>query len=291
MSRSHVTHSAGGRRAVGACAVAGIAFAVLLSRPVAAPAADGQRAGDPVRDDLLVNVSDLPAAPAAVTLTIDGEDAQVRERRLVSGTEAGVALASGPNGLSLRAATAQGSAAAWVELKVRRPGRPITGNLATPSGTTVVVALPDGSQKELEAGQFSIPTSATGLGRPPRADLDVLPQRESAGDRVTVTGNVGAKCAVEDRVSLRSEAFKANPDGAVGQQGSFSIRARIARKSEPGRYRIRARCDGENLGAADRVRVLRRGQGPGDAPVDHCAPGQFDYSVCTRSTTTCAART
>jgi hypothetical protein len=270
------------------CALLAIASFLLMSAPAPAPAATGA----PFRDGLFVVVSGLRSAPASLTLRFDQGRARVLSQRLreaspLTGSPlsgAAVHFSSSADGFSLQAVSAQTVARISVGLEVLKPGRPITGGVSLPHGTTIVVAMPNGHQMLLRDGRFSIPTSAVGIGSPVRPELAVEPQRVRPGGAITVTGDVGSRCGIGKRVTLTSTAFPESRGGhtmtaVVLREGGFDVRATIPRTRHRGRYAISAHCAGSGLEVATHV-VLTGSHGAVGDSVDDCAPGHFDVYVC-----------
>jgi len=98
-----------------------------------------------------------------------------------------------------------------------------------------------------------------------RPEIHVKPDRAYRGEVVRVYGNVAGGCPPGDQVTLISEAFsRAHEFAGVPaifaesrSNGSFSKQTRIPRTRSPGRYSIRGRCGGGNLGVQARLRILR----------------------------------
>ena len=94
--------------------------------------------------------------------------------------------------------------------------------------------------------------------------IKVTPNRAYRGEVVRVFGSVAGGCAAGDQVTLMSKAFSPADEFAgvpavfarVRSNGSFSKRTRIPRRRKPGRYSIRGRCGGGNLGVSARLRIL-----------------------------------
>ncbi|HKF79945.1 MAG TPA: hypothetical protein VKB17_03885 [Thermoleophilaceae bacterium] len=94
--------------------------------------------------------------------------------------------------------------------------------------------------------------------------IRVSPNRAYRGEVVRVFGSVAGGCAVGGQVTLTSRAFSRVHEFAgvpaifarVRSNGSFSKRTRIPRRRKPGRYSIRGRCGGGNLGVSARLRIL-----------------------------------
>ncbi len=282
----------GSCRSLLAAAIAGIA---ILSAPLSASAATGAQAGVQLRDGLLIVVSGLPPAPASLGLRFDRGRARVFAQQLLKQPLAGLAPGGGSyrfssraDGFTLHAVSAGPLAKVSMGLLVVRPGRPITGRVRVPRGTTVVVSMPNGRQMLLRGGRFSIPTSTAGIGSPVEPELAVHPSSVRPGGAISVTGDVGSHCGIGRRVTLTSAAFRGLPGEramttVVLHEGAFVLRTSVARARHLGRYTIRARCGGGEIGVATHLLVGSHvGRGPGQPPpVDTCAPGQYDVYVCT----------
>ena len=95
--------------------------------------------------------------------------------------------------------------------------------------------------------------------------IHVTPASVHRGHVVRVHGSVAGGCAKGDTVTLISRAFSHRHDFAglpaiyavSRSDGSFSKRTRIPARRKPGRYHVRGRCGGGNLGVSARLRVLR----------------------------------
>jgi len=95
------------------------------------------------------------------------------------------------------------------------------------------------------------------------SSIHVRPHRVEAGHRVHV-GGVAHGCPRGDQVTLLSRAFSRRHEFAgvpaafthVRRGGKFGRRVRIPAHRAPGRYAVRARCGGGNLGVTAHLRVL-----------------------------------
>jgi hypothetical protein len=98
----------------------------------------------------------------------------------------------------------------------------------------------------------------------PGAAIQVSPSRVYPGEVVRVFGTVGGGCSTGDQVTLLSNAFSRAHEFAgvpavfarVHSDGSFSKRTRIPLARRPGRYSVRGRCGGGNLGITALLRIL-----------------------------------
>lgn len=273
------------------CLSLAMASALLMSVSPPASAAPGPR----FRDGLMMVVSGVPQAPASLMLSFDHGRASVLFQHLLERPSlTGLPLSGGAeqfnsraDGFTLQAVSAQTLARVSMGLEVLKPGRPITGGASIPHGTTVVVVMPDGHQMLLRDGRFSIPTTAAGIGFPVRPELTVEPQRVRPGDAISVTGDVGSRCAIGQPVTLTSAAFAGSAGDrskttVVLHEGGFDLRTTIPRSRHRGRYAIRARCAGGGLGVASHLALTGApGAVPQSSDLD-CAPGQFSVYICVR---------
>lgn len=89
--------------------------------------------------------------------------------------------------------------------------------------------------------------------------VKVSPRTVKAGNRITVSGEVGNRCKKPNRVTIYSRAFKGAARHKVAsvpavfaranRTGKFSKRITIKTTMRPGRYRVRARCRSASIGS------------------------------------------
>jgi hypothetical protein len=120
-----------------------------------------------------------------------------------------------------------------------------------------------GRRIALALALLTVGGAATALAAP-SLKIQVSPSGAYRGEVVRVFGTVAGGCAPGGDVTLISEAFSPAHEFAgipaifarVRSDGSFSKRTRIPRGRAPGRYSIRGRCGGGNLGVSARLRIL-----------------------------------
>lgn len=142
-------------------------------------------------------------------------------------------------------------------------GIPINGIATVPAGTRVIASVNDGPSQTVTNGDFSLAIPSPEAGAPHGPALSVSPGAVMAGKRVTISGTVAGGCARGDAVMLSSRAFAPTYRFAglpavyanVQAKGRFEVTTRIPATRKPGRYTIRGRCGGGNLGVVAPLRV------------------------------------